>query len=160
MRGVIPEAGFLFAVAGLNASLGGLSGLVAGLRRGTDVRPMDLFRLREIVEFSFANVLLALSTVPLALTLGSTSDAARIVALVALAYMVLHLAILIRRNRTTALIRGPWLAGVVTVDLAALVAVVATVVTGSIGAYEALLIVMLLRPMLAFLLVLASFETS
>ncbi len=118
---MIPEAPFLFSIAGLSASLGGLSGLVAGLRRGTDMRPVDLFRLREIVEFSFANVVLALSTIPLALILGSTVDAARIVAIAALVYILLHFVVLVRRNRQ---------------------------------------LVLLGRPMLAFLFVLAKFETS
>jgi hypothetical protein len=158
---VIPEAPFLFSIAALSASLGGLSGLVAGLRRGTDMRPVDLFRLREIVEFSFANVVLALSTVPLALLLGSVADAARVVSVAALLYVVLHLLVLIRRNRAfqVAYTRVASLA-VVAVNLAAVVATVATVLTGSIGAFEALLIVLLGRPMLAFLFVLGSFETS
>ena len=78
---MIPEAPFLFSIAAVSASLAGLAGLVAGLRRGADFRPMDLFRLREIVEFAFANVLLALSTIPAALILGDTSSALRVVAL-------------------------------------------------------------------------------
>jgi hypothetical protein len=158
---VIPEAPFLFSIAGLSASLGGLSGLVAGLRRGTDMRPLDLFRLREIVEFSFANVALALATVPLALIVGGTEDAVRIVALAALIYVVLHLVVLIRRNRefqvTNSRIGD---AAVILVNLAAFAASIATLGTGSIGAFEALLLVLLARPMLAFLFVLASFETS
>jgi hypothetical protein len=158
---MIPEAPFLFSIAGLSASLGGLSGLVAGLRRGTEMRPVDLFRLREIVEFSFANVLLALATIPLALILGSTSDAARIVAIAALAYVVLHLVVLIRRNRRFQVATSRVAeAAVILLGLAALGATVATVATGSIGAFEVLLIVLLARPMLAFLFVLASFETS
>jgi hypothetical protein len=44
---VIPEAPFLFSIAMLSASLAGLAGLVAGLRRRSDVRPIDPFRLRE-----------------------------------------------------------------------------------------------------------------
>jgi len=158
---MIPEAPFLFSIAGLSASLGGLSGLVAGLRRGTDMRPLDLFRLREIVEFSFANVLLALATVPLALILGSTGDAARIVAIAALVYVVLHLVVLIRRNREFQVtISRVGEAAVILLGLAAFGASIATVATGSIGTFEALLLVLLARPMLAFLFVLASFETS
>ena len=158
---MIPEAPFLFSIAGLSASLGGLSGLVAGLRRGTDMRPLDLFRLREIVEFSFANVLLALATVPLALILGSTGDAARIVAIAALVYVVLHLVVLIRRNREFQVtISRVGEAAVILLGLAAFGASIATVATGSIGTFEALLLVLLARPMLAFLFVLASFKTS
>ena len=61
---MIPEAPFFFSIAALSGSLAGLAGLVAGLRRGSDMPGHDLFRLREIVEFSFANVLLAISTIP------------------------------------------------------------------------------------------------
>lgn len=158
---MIPEAPFLFSIAGLSASLGGLSGLVAGLRRGTDMRPVDLFRLREIVEFSFANVVLALSTIPLALILGSTVAAARAVAIAAMVYVILHLVVLIRRNRQFQVANSR--AGdtaVILLGVATLGAAVATVATGSIGAFEALLLALLGRPMLAFLFVLASFKTS
>ena len=55
---MIPEAPFLFSIAGLSPSLAGLPGLVAVLRRGADLRPMDAFWLREIVEFAFANIVL------------------------------------------------------------------------------------------------------
>ena len=157
---MIPEAPFLFSIAGISASLAGLAGLVAGLRRGTDFRPMDLFRLREIVEFAFANVLLALSTVPVALIIGNTSDALRVEALAALAYTTVHAAVLVRRSRQQALpgTKG-WVAIAFALDLAILATVIATVAWGTIGAYEALLLLLLARPMSAFLLVLASFES-
>lgn len=158
---MIPEAPFLFSVAAISASLAGLAGLVAGLRRGADVRPMDIYRLREIVEFAFANVLLALSTIPIAVIIGRTGDALRIVALAALAYTLVHAAILFRRIRRSALPGSrTWYVMAGLLDVAAIVAVAATLASGSIGAYEALLLVLVARPMLAFLLVLASFESA
>jgi hypothetical protein len=158
---MIPEAPVLFSIAGISASLAGLAGLVAGLRRGADVRPMDLFRLREIVEFAFANVLLALSTIPIALAVGSEGDAYRIVAVGALAYLLVHIVVLYGRSRRNALptSRG-WVVGAVAVNIAVLVLGIATLATGSLGAFEGLLLALLARPMLAFLLVLASFETQ
>lgn len=158
---MIPEAPFLFSIAGISASLAGLAGLVAGLRRGADVRPMDVYRLREIVEFAFANVLLALSTIPLVLLIGDTGNGLRVGALVAFVYSLVHIGALIRRSRKQALPSSrTWYAIAAAADLGTFVTVVSTVATGAIGSYEALLLVLLARPMLAFLLVLASFEST
>jgi uncharacterized membrane protein len=158
---VILEAPFLFAIAGISASLAGLAGLVAGLRRGSDIRPMDLFRLREIVEFSFANVLLALSTIPMVLIVGNTSDSLRIEALIALVFTVVHVALLVRRSRQYALPSSrAWGLSAGTLDLGLLVTGLATVASGQFEFYEALLLVLLARPMFAFLLVLASFDST
>ena len=75
--------------------------------------------------------------------------------------MILHIAVLYRRSRQQALrsSRG-WTVIAVASDLAILATVIATVASGTIGAYEALLLVLLARPMFAFLLVLASFESN
>ena len=67
---MIPDAGFVFAVASLNASLAGLGGLLIGLRRGDGVRPLDTLRLRQVVEFAFANLLLAISIQPFVVLVG------------------------------------------------------------------------------------------
>jgi hypothetical protein len=151
---------FLFAIAGISGSLAGLAGLVAGLRRGSDVRPMDLYRLREIVEFAFANAFLALSTIPLALIVGNVGDALRVAGVAALVYSIVHVAVLFRRSRQHALPTSrSWYLGAATLNLATYATVIATVATGSMGAYESLLLVFLARPMYAFLLVLASFGT-
>jgi hypothetical protein len=122
---------------------------------------MDLFRLREIVEFAFANVLLALSTIPIALAVGNESDGFRIVAAGALAYLVVHIVVLVGRSRRSALpaTRG-WVIAAGTVNVAVLVLGIATLATGSLEPFEGLLLALLARPMLAFLLVLASFETA
>ena len=156
---MITESPFLFSIAALSASLAGLAGLVAGLRRGEGLSPLDLFRLREIVEFAFANVLLAISTVPLTTLLGSAQTAVRIVAVVAIVYIVAVVALLVRRQRSWSISgSGGWYAPALVVDAATLVAAVATVVEGSAGPFEAMLVALLARPMLAFAFVLASFE--
>ena len=157
---MIPEAPFFLSIAALSASLAGLAGLVAGLRRGTDMPGDDLFRLREIVEFAFANVLFAVSTIPLAVATGSLNDAVRVGALVAVAYLAIVAAILGRRQRRLAIepTRGTY-GAVILLDLWAIAAAIATIATGWVAPYEALLVVLLARPMLAFVLVLQSFET-
>jgi hypothetical protein len=161
LAAVIPEAPFLFAIAGLSASLAGLAGLVAGLRRGADLRPMDAFRLREIVEFAFANILFAVGIVPLTLVLGDPASAVRIAAVLVLAYAIATTVVLVRRTRRESIdfTRG-WSILASALNLSVLVAVVAVLWTGSIVAYEATLVVLLARPMAAFLLVLASFELA
>ncbi len=156
---MIPEAPFLFSIAGLSASLAGLAGLVLGLRRGTDIPREDLFRLREIVEYCFANVLIAISTIPLALALGTVSDAVRVAALSTLLYMAAVIAFLWRRERrySVQLSGGRYLV-VIMLNLAANAAGLTTIATGSIASFEALLLVLLARPMVSFLFVLQSFE--
>jgi hypothetical protein len=156
---VIVEAPFFFSIAALSASLAGLAGLVAGLRRGSDMPGPDLFRLREIVEFSFANVLLAVSTIPLAVALGTLNDAVRVGAVAAVIYLLAVIAILRMRQQRLAVAPGwVWYAAVLLLNAAALVAALTTIATGAVPAYEALLVILLARPMLAFLLVLQSFE--
>ena len=156
---MIPEAPFFFAIAGLSASLAGLAGLVAALRRGADLRPMDAFRLREIVEFAFANMLFAVGMVPLALILGA-ANAVLVGALLVLVYTISSTLILVARSRRDriAFTRG-WGGLAASLNLVILAAVGAVLWTRSMTAYEVTLVALLARPMLAFLLVLSSFET-
>jgi hypothetical protein len=144
----------------LSASLAGLAGLVASLRRGSDLRPLDAFRLREIVEFAFANILLAVGLIPLSQLLeGGTSAAVRIAAVLAIAYVLGSSVVLICRTRANSIstTRG-WVLAALVVDLAMIGSGLWAIVSGSIAVYEATLVALLARPMLAFMLVLASFE--
>ena len=85
---MIAEAPFLFSIATLSTALSGLAGLVAALRRGEGLRPLDLYRLRQIVEFAFANALFAVSLVPLAAFTGQLETAVRIAATAAMIYLL------------------------------------------------------------------------
>jgi hypothetical protein len=155
------EAPFLFSIAAVSASLAGLAGLVAALRRNTGMRPLDLFRLREMVEFSFTSLLLALSIIPLTSILGSLESAVRIGGVAAVVSLVVGIIVLIRRGRRAGIAMDvTWAFVAVAINVIAITAALAAVVTGAIGAYEALLVIFLVRPMLAFLLVLVSFETD
>lgn len=157
---MIVEAPFLISIAGLSASLAGLAGLVAGLRRGADMPHEDLFRLREIVEFSFANILIAISTIPVAVALGRMEDAVRVVAVVASVYLVVVAAVLGRRQRRFGVSAArAWYTTVILLDGAALVVALVTIAFGSVPSFEALLVFMLARPMVAFVFVLQSFES-
>lgn len=158
---MLPEAPFLFSVAGLSASLAGLAGLVVGLRRGSDLRPVDHFRLRQIVEFAFANVVLAIGLVPLANILGTVETAVRVATVVALTYTIVSGLYLIRRSRIDEL---PWtlgwIAGVLVLNIGLIATGVVAISAGSIGWYEATLVLMLVRPMFAFLLVIESIHRA
>jgi hypothetical protein len=158
---MIPEAPFLFSIAGLSASLAGLAGLVAALRRGTELRAIDAFRLREIVEFAFANVLFCVAVVPLAQTLpGGTADVVRVAAGLSILYGVSSTVVLGLRNRRARIgWTVGWTAAAAGLLIASVLTALAAIATGSIATYEGLLVLMLARPMLAFLLVLASFES-
>lgn len=156
---MIPDAGLVFSVAGLSASFAGLAGLVMALRRGGEVRAIDTFRLRQMVEFSFANILLAVSVVPLASLLGSETDATRIVAAAVGFYVLAVNVVLTRRTRRVGLEwQGSWRISAIALSLAGMIVAVAVVATGNIGVFEALLVLLLARPMLPFLLVLASWQ--
>jgi hypothetical protein len=156
---VIPEAPFLFSMAALNASMAGLAGLVAGLRRGTELAPIDVYRLRQIVEFAFANVLLTVANIPLVTITGSLADSARIGAIAAFIYLVWNALVLFRRLSVAGIPRtGTWYRIVFVVDGVVILAIAATLLSGSFAIYALLLIGLLARPMVAFLFVLQSFE--
>jgi hypothetical protein len=155
---VIAQAPFLFSMAGLSLSLAGLAGLVAGLRRGADLPPIEWFRLREIVEFSFATALLSLSVFPLAELAGDAAVGLRLVGALGVAYMVVVIAFLeARRRRHGIRLRDSpgWVAIALGLDAAIIVAAVMTLATGSTGTAELMFLALLARPMAAFLLVLA-----
>ena len=157
---MLPEAPFFFSVAGLSASLAGLAGLVAGLRRGPTLAAMELYRLREIVEFSFANVIVALSTIVLPNAV-ETRIAVAIVAGAAMLYLVVDAAVLFRRLwRARVGLTRPWVLGASVNDTFAILVALAAIGSGAITVIEALMIVLLVRPLVAFLFVLASFETQ
>ena len=157
---VMPPDGFLFSIAGLSASLAGLAGLVAGLRPGSDLRPIDAFRLRQIVEFSFGNIAVALVSIPLGEALP-TDLALRAIGAITFVYVFATFVLLARRSQST---NVRWSAGwrliAVSITLTALVLAVLLVAAPSAPLEELLLIALLGRPMLAFLLVLGALDGS
>jgi hypothetical protein len=153
------EAPFFISIAGLSASLAGLAGLVAAIRRGEGLAPNDRFRLREIVEFAFANIFFAMGIFPLTALVGDLGSALLVAAAAVAIYLVIDVFVLTeRRIRMRIALRGRWIAVVALLNLAAFVLAGITVATRSVGAYEAVLLALLARPMLSFALVLSSFE--
>jgi hypothetical protein len=156
---VIPEAPFVFSIAGISASLAALAGLVAGLQRGPSLNAIDLYRLREIVESAFVNVVLTLAIIPMA-TMAGLEAAIRVTGAVTFVYLIGHGLLLERRRRQTGIAtdRSRFIV-ILAIGLPALgVAAVATT-TGAVWAFEIMLLLLLARPMAAFLLVLSAFGT-
>ena len=155
---MIPEAPFLFSVAALNASFAGLGGLLIGLRRGADIRPLDNLRLRQVVEFAFANLLLAISVQPFVVLLGPDAGF-RLAGGVALVCIVGALPILHRRVERVGITWGRWwAASAIALTAIGAVLAMATVIAPAVGIYELLMLVMLARPMVTFLLVLGAMD--
>ena len=155
---MIPEAGFLLSIAGLNASFAGLGGLLIGLRRGPDLRPLEALRLRQVVEFAFANLLLAISVQPLVALMGPDA-AVRLSGGLSFACIVLAMPLLQHRVARIGISWGRrWAASAISVSAVGAFLAAATVFTPSAGLYELLLVAMLARPMVVFVLVLGSLD--
>jgi hypothetical protein len=154
---VIPEAPFVFSIAALSVTLAGFAGLVAAFRRGAEWKPIDVFRLREIAEFGLGNALLALVLIPLSTTTGDLATALRTCGVLGLIFVLGGVVLLMRRQRRLGVPgeRG-WYMLATAIDVAAIVAGVATILMGTIGSFEWQLLFLLARPMVAFTLVLAS----
>jgi hypothetical protein len=155
---MIPDAGFVFSIAGLNASFAGLGGLLIGLRRGADAQPLDNLRLRQVVEFAFANLLLAISVQPFVVLLGPDGGF-RLAGVLALVAIVGALPVLQRRVARVGISWGRWwAASAIALTAIGAVLAAATVIAPTAGTYELLMIVMLARPMVTFLLVLGAID--
>jgi hypothetical protein len=154
---MIPEAPYLFSVAALSVTLAGFAGLVAAFRRGSDLMPIDVYRLRQIAEFGLGNALIALSFIPLSTTTGDFMLALRLCGAIGVLFVFGGVALLLRRQRQLGLRGQAGLnAVIVVIDFVAVAAGVATLVVGSVGLFEWQLLFLLCRPMLAFTFVLAS----
>ncbi len=152
---MIPEAPFFTAVAGVSTTLAGFSGLLVAFRRGDQLRQVDLFHLRGIAETGLANALLALMTIAIATLVGDLRSATRILAVIVLAFIGFQITVFALRQRRLSVRAGlPQAIGAVAIDLAAVVLAVVTIVARAVGVYEALLLVLLARPMWDFIRVL------
>ena len=154
---MIAEAGFFFALAAVNISLASLAGLVVAFRRAGAWAAYDLYRLRQIVEFGFANAILSLALIPLTMTVGSTENAARIIAGAAFVYFVVDVLVLMRRWRSVSFDLP---ALVIVVDTALVLLLVAAIVLAVVAAWMWVLLAFTARPMVAFLLVLSTLRSE
>lgn len=151
----MPQAGFLFSIAGLSLSLAGFAGLVAAFKRGAPLRPIDAFRLRELPEMALATTFLAVLSMPLADAIGSASIAIQVASGLAILFTAAHVLRLVARVRDMGIDQGSGRNVLVTgANFLIFGAGAISLSLGSAAAYEWLLLFMLARPMLAFVLVL------
>jgi len=151
------DPGFLFSIVAVSMSLSSLAGLVIAFRRTGVWGAYDIFRLRQIVEWGFGNALLALSLFPLAGALGSEVAALRALGAIALASVIANLFVLkYRIDNMSQRIAVSYSPVVIVLDLSLIVLSTATAVLGSATAVEWLLLMLVMRPMFAFVLVLAT----
>ena len=150
------DPSFLFLIAGLSVSLAGFSGLVVAFRRGGPLTPTDAYRLRQIPEIGLTTALMAVGSVPVADTVGVGSPAVRIMSGFALVFTTAHIATLWARRRKMQLRQDM---SATLRDGLVFLAIIAgagfSIAIGSAVAYEWLLALMLARPMVAFVMVLA-----
>ena len=107
-----------------------------------------------------ANAVLALLVVPLATTTADVAFALRIAGAAGVAFVIVGVLVLIRRQASLNIPADRvWYAVAATIDFAAIALGIATVLGGSIGLFEWLLLSLLARPMLAFALALASLRS-
>lgn len=152
---MIPETPFFTAVATVSMTLAGFSGLLVALRRGDQLRPVDMFHLRGIAETGLSNTLLALMTIALAALIGELGTAIRILAAVALAFIGSQIALFALRQRRASIRVGvPHAIVAVAIDVVAVGVAIVTIIVRAVGLYEALLLLLLARPMWDFVRVL------
>ncbi len=152
---MIPEAPFFIAVATVSMTLAGFSGLLVAFRRGDQLRSVDIFHLRGIAETGLATALIALTTIAVATLVGDLRAATRAVAAVVLAFICFQIGVFaLRQRRTSVRVDRLQGAGAIVIDLGSIVLAVITIVIRAVGTYEALLLLLLARPMWDFVRVL------
>lgn len=154
---MLTEAPYFLVIATLSLTLAGFAGLVAALHRAAPTR-LDVFRLREIVEYGFTNALLALAAIPLTSGLGE-GPSVRALSVLTIAALAADGMLLLRRARAIPELRrrGAVLPAAV-LSAAILGAALVGAVSGAILALESTLLLNLGRPMLVFTFVLRSID--
>ena len=145
---------YLFSIAGLSVTLAGFSGLVSAFRGGRQWKPTDAFRLRQISEMGLATSFITLASIPFA-EITDVATAVRVASGVAFIFTCMHVAFLLVRGRN--LWRGFDLsakASALTIDLVVLGIAATGTVLATVPVYEGVLVLLLARPMVAFVLVL------
>jgi len=152
---MIPEAPFFTAVATVSMTLAGFSGLLIAFRRGDQLRNVDIFHLRGIAETGLANALIALATIAVATLVGDLRAATRAMTVIVLVFIGFQVVLFtVRQRRASVRVGRIQAVGAGAIDFASAIVAVLTIVLGGIGLYEALMLLLLARPMWDFVRVL------
>ena len=145
---------FFLTMAGISLSLAGFAGLLASFRQPSQPwTVIDLWRLRRIVNRSFASVFLALAPVPLFGIIGDEAGAIRIASALFAVMVLVDLVLLTPEwRRLWPGDRGLYVAWLISGSLSLLLA--ANVALASAGVYELGLVLILLWPATIFMRVL------
>jgi len=151
----VPQAGFLFSIAGLSFTLVGFSGLIAALGRDGQRTSLLVYRLRQIPEMALASALIALISIPLVDLAGSPMLAIRIASGLAFAFTAGHVGLLIvrMRSQTVQLRPSNWVLAAI-IDVGVLAVAVLGITTAEASVYEWLLVLLVTRPAIAFVIAL------
>lgn len=151
----MPQAGFLFSIAGLSVTPVGFSGLVAALRRDVPQSTLRPYRLRQIPEMALISALVALIALPPADSTSDSAVAIRAASATALVLTVGHVVMLLRRVQPSKLelSRTDWAAASI-VDAVIILFALVAVVLATAGSFEWLLVVVIARPAVAFVMAL------
>lgn len=155
---MLTEAPYFFAIATLSLTLAGFAGLVAALHRGSPPSGLDVFRLREIVEYGFTNALLSLAAIPLTSGLGEAAGVRGICVLTIAALAADSILLLGRARAIPELRRGGSLLSMATLAAAILGAALVGALSGAVLALMSTLLLNLARPMLTFTFVLRAID--
>jgi putative flippase GtrA len=148
---MVPEAPFFTAVATVSMTLAGFSGLLIALRHGDQLRRVDMFHLRGIVETGLGTALIALLTIAVATLVGDLRTATPVLAAVVIAFIGFQITVFaVRQRRTSVRVGRLQSVGAVVIDVATVVLAVVTIFIRAAGAYEVLLLLLLARPMWDF----------
>ena len=134
---------------------------MSAFRRGSEWKPIDAYRLRQIPEMGLATAALALITIPLGDTTHNPIVTVQVVSGVALLFTVAHIVVLLIRARERGIALPSASVGAAsTIDIIVIVAGAASLALGSTTNFEWLLVALVARPMLAFVLVLTELPTA
>src|SRR3989442_5055884 len=137
---MISEAPFFLAVAALNVTLAGFSGLLAAFHRGDQLKTFDVFHLRGLAETGLANALIALITIPLATALGDLGATTRVGGAVVLAYVVVQIAVFaLRQRRMSIRAAAPQAVGAIAIDVAGIALSVVALLVPALRPFEKLI---------------------